>query len=122
MTPSSDLLHELYKCIIDNDCTPYVLVNTEISDVVVPRSHARDGKVVLNMSPSAVRNLCMESGAISFSTRFSGQECGIYIPIGAVCALYGREDGHGGFFGSGDDEPQEKPKPTAKRPGLRVVK
>jgi len=120
MTPSGDLLHELYKCIIDNGCTPYVLVNTEISDVIVPRAHARDGKVVLNMSPSAIISLRMESDAISFSTRFGGQEFGIYIPIGAVCALYGREDGHGGFFGSGEDEPLVKP--TAKPTGLRVVK
>lgn len=127
------LLRALYEWIIDNDCTPHLLVNAEAPDVQVPSGYASDGQIVLNVSPSAVRHLHMDNRAVSFEGRFGGVAFSLYIPIEAVMAIYARENGQGMVFeiespakGSGpeDDGPStdgEPPKPSG-RPSLKVVK
>ena len=66
------LVRALYEWIVDNDCTPHMLVNAEFPAVQVPQGFASDGQIVLNISPSAVRNLHMDNDAVSFEGRFSG--------------------------------------------------
>jgi hypothetical protein len=55
------LVRALYEWIVDNDCTPHMLVNAEFPEVQVPQGFASDGQIVLNISPSAVRNLHMDN-------------------------------------------------------------
>ncbi|MDX1369147.1 ClpXP protease specificity-enhancing factor SspB, partial [Pseudomonas sp.] len=50
------LVRALYEWIVDNDCTPHLLVNAEFAGVQVPPGFASDGQIVLNVSPSAVRH------------------------------------------------------------------
>jgi len=66
------LVRALYEWIVDNDCTPHLLVNAEFAGVQVPTGFASDGQIVLNVSPTAVRNLHMDNEAVSFEGRFSG--------------------------------------------------
>lgn len=128
------LLRALYEWIVDNDCTPHLLVNAESPGVQVPPGYANDGQIVLNASPSAVRQLHMDNQAVSFEGRFGGVAYNLYIPVEAVMAIYARENGQGMVFeieppAKGDDsEPDgdgpsggEPPKP-AGRPSLKVVK
>lgn len=127
------LLRALYEWIVDNDCTPHLLVNAEAPDVQVPPGYAHDGQIVLNVSPSAVRHLHMDNQAVSFEGRFGGVAFTLYIPVEAVMAIYARENGQGMVFeveppvtGSGPDEggpasDGEPPKPSG-RPSLKVVK
>jgi len=53
------LVRALYEWILDNDTTPYILVDTSSAQVVIPPAIANDGKVVLNLAPQAIQNLEM---------------------------------------------------------------
>jgi stringent starvation protein B len=55
-------------------------------------------KVVLNISPSAVRDLQIDNEFLSFVARFSGVSHGVLVPIAAVEAIYARENGQGMMF------------------------
>ncbi|OOZ41862.1 ClpXP protease specificity-enhancing factor [Solemya pervernicosa gill symbiont] len=121
------LIRALYEWISDNDCTPYLLVNSEFDEVVVPTEYIEDGKIVLNISMGAVSGLELGDEVISFSARFSGKSNDIFVPIGSVLALYARENGQGMMFAEEEDgtEPPDDDSPTdtpPTRPSLRVVK
>ncbi|MEE4752529.1 ClpXP protease specificity-enhancing factor [Pseudomonas alliivorans] len=131
------LVRALYEWIVDNDCTPHMLVNAEYPSVQVPQGFANDGQIVLNVSPSAVRHLHMDNEAVSFEGRFGGVPHTLYVPVGAILGIYARENGQGMVFDlepsldedeeieldDGDDTPpdSEPPRPTG-RPSLKVVK
>ncbi|MEE5102203.1 ClpXP protease specificity-enhancing factor [Pseudomonas alliivorans] len=131
------LVRALYEWIVDNDCTPHMLVNAEYPSVQVPQGFANDGQIVLNVSPSAVRHLHMDNEAVSFEGRFGGVPHTLYVPVGAILGIYARENGQGMVFDlepsleedeeieldDGDDTPpdNEPPRPTG-RPSLKVVK
>jgi stringent starvation protein B len=126
------LLRALYEWIVDNDCTPHILVAAEYPGARVPAGYAKDGQIVLNVSPSAVRYLEMGNEVLTFEGRFGGVAQSLYVPVAAVLAIYARENGEGMAFEqeepehgasadkgvSGDDEP---PRPSG-RPSLKVVK
>lgn len=130
------LVRALYEWIVDNNCTPHILVNAEYAGVKVPAGFAKDGQIVLNVSPSAVRYLQMENAAVSFEGRFGGVAQSLYIPIQALMAIYARENGQGMVFevdgevededgaGPEDDGPSGggEPQRPAGRPSLKVVK
>ncbi|HEY1026407.1 MAG TPA: ClpXP protease specificity-enhancing factor [Pseudomonas sp.] len=131
------LVRALYEWIVDNDCTPHLLVNAEYPGVQVPSGFASDGQIVLNASPSAVRHLHMDNQAVSFEGRFGGVAHTLYIPAAAILAIYARENGQGMVFdmeppvagdpegaGPDDEGPDgggEPPRPSG-RPSLKVVK
>ena len=73
MTPSRPyLIRALYEWIVDNEMTPHLLVDAKYPDCVVPIQFVENGKIVLNVGPSAVQGLIMDNDAIAFSARFSG--------------------------------------------------
>ena len=47
------LIRALYQWIVDNDCTPHLLVNADYPGVQVPSKFVSDGQIVLNVSPTA---------------------------------------------------------------------
>lgn len=121
------LIRALYEWILDNDTTPYILVDATGDRLVIPAGIASDGKVVLNLSPRAVENLEMTNDHISFSARFNGISEDIYCPIGSLMAIYARENGEGMMFppededsagGDETDDGDDKP----KGPTLKVIK
>ncbi|MBD8491857.1 ClpXP protease specificity-enhancing factor [Pseudomonas syringae] len=132
------LIRALYEWIVDNDCTPHVLVNAEYPSVQVPQGFANDGQIVLNVSPSAVRHLHMDNEAVSFEGRFGGVPHTLYVPVGAILGIYARENGQGMVFDlepsldeqDGDDvdmdddapPPDTEPPRPSGRPSLKVVK
>ena len=130
------LVRALYEWIVDNDCTPHMLVNSDYPRVQVPAGFASDGQIVLNVSPTAVRQLHMDNEAVSFEGRFGGVPHTLYVPIPAIMGVYARENGQGMVFDleeslEADDEVEpdddgpppgsEPPRPTG-RPSLKVVK
>lgn len=126
------LTRALYEWIIDNGCTPYVVVNANREDVQVPRAHVKDGQIVLNIAPTAVVGLKIDNDALAFSARFGGVAMQIYAPMGAVLGIYARENGQGMIF-EPDDTPPTPPATTDPnrsavdnkkpgRPGLKIVK
>jgi len=132
MTPSKPyLIRGLYQWLLDNQVTPYILADTSSDEIMIPRGIATDGKVVLNLSPSAIQNLEMTNDYISFSARFNGVAEDVYCPMESILAIYARENGEGMMFNSEPDQSQETDDPAAdataklKKPnpsGLKIVK
>jgi stringent starvation protein B len=124
------LLRALHEWIVDNHCTPHLVVDALLQGVVVPSEHIKDGQIVLNVSPSAVVGLVLGQNEITFSARFGGVARNICVPIYAVQGIYARENGQGMMFPS-ENIPEPDPadgggndaqKTAPPRPTLRVVK
>ncbi|MGX2957441.1 ClpXP protease specificity-enhancing factor [Ursidibacter arcticus] len=92
------LYHAYYNWLLDNDYTPYLLVNASYPDVDVPTEFVRDGKIILNISPRSIGQYVVNDDAISFNARFQGMLRDIYIPFGAAEAIYAQETGDGVMF------------------------
>lgn len=130
------LIRAIYDWIVDNDLTPYLLVNAEVPNVTVPQQYIQEGRIILNVSPSAVRDLELSGDWVMFSARFGGVSMNISVPPAAVLAVYAKENGRGMVFSDDDEaldlEPEEGPEPPDDnsgppappkgRPSLRVVK
>jgi stringent starvation protein B len=117
------LIRALYEWILDNDNTPYILVDTGYDQVMIPKGISSDGKVVLNLAPAAIQDLEMTNEYVSFSARFNGVAEQIYCPVTSLLAIYARENGEGMMFPSEENEaesPDQEPKP--KGPSLKVIK
>ncbi len=123
------LIRGLYEWILDNDCTPYVLVNAGFPGAAVPEGYVEGGQIVLNLSPMAIRDLDMDNERICFNGRFGGVPQQVWIPAGGVMAIYAKENGQGMVFEieaeapppEDHTPPDDPPKPTG-RPALKVVK
>jgi stringent starvation protein B len=121
------LLRALHQWIVDNGLTPHLIVDAEAGAVQVPEQAIEDGRLVLNVSPSATRGLALENDAVSFQARFSGVAREIWLPMAAVMAIYARENGQGMMFaelGDNDTDPPDG-EPRAEKPSgpkLRVIK
>ncbi len=122
------MIRALYEWIVDNDCTPHILVNAHADGVQVPQQHVdKEGQIILNISPNSVGSLELGLEFISFNARFGGLANDIFVPTHAVLGIYARENSQGMVF-EAEANPTEPPppKPPAddnnKRPSLRVVK
>lgn len=104
MTPSRPyLLRAFYEWIVDNHSTPYVVVAADLPGVDVPREYVENGRIVLNISPHAVRELLLENNHVCFNARFGGTPYDVYIPMRAVTAIYAKENGRGMVFKEEED-------------------
>lgn len=99
------LIRAMYDWIIDNDLTPYLLVNADNDYAMIPREYVEDGKIVLNINPSAISDLQLGNDYIMFNARFSGKAMEVSVPIVAVLALYARENGQGMTFDQSNTMP-----------------
>lgn len=132
-------LRALYEWCVDSGFTPYVTVKVDAGSKV-PRAYVKDGQIVLNIGPAAVRDLHMDNVWLSFSARFGGVSQVIEVPMANVLAIYAKESGEGMAFaanpGAGtriepaspspdagqDESPTPGPERPKGRPSLRVVK
>ena len=136
MTPSRPyLVRALNDCILDNDMTPYIVVDAGIQGVSVPEDYVTNGQIILNVSPGAVNDLLIAGEAVGFKARFGGVPMEVYVPIVAIMAIYAKENGQGMVFGSEpgapeppnpDDPSKEKvskaPEHLPHKPSLKIVK
>jgi stringent starvation protein B len=103
--------------------------------VQVPAEQVKDGKIVLNSSYSATKNLVIGNEVVELEARFGGRPCQISAPIDAVLGIYARETGEGMLFADQEDGGNEVvlpdsndddgPEPSPTGPGrshLRIVK
>jgi stringent starvation protein B len=131
------LIRAIYDWCADSNLTPYLAVQVD-EYTQVPMGYVKDGKIVLNISVDAVRNLHMGNEDITCSGRFGGVAHQIIVPVAAVIGIFAKESGQGLVFqgqdsapllssldegGSknGDDSPGGPSAPQGK-PKLRVVK
>lgn len=125
------LIRALHEWILDNDMTPYILIDAEYENVMVPVEYISDGKIVLNITPGIVTGLNINNDIIEFDARFSGKHSHVFAPIRSVLAIYAKENGRGMVFpeededdGGNDGSPPapDSPPPVKGRPHLKVVK
>lgn len=131
-------LRALYEWCVDSGHTPYLTVRVD-KQTRVPQAYVKDGQIVLNVGPSAVRNIHMDNEWVTFSARFGGMSHSIEVPVGNVVAIYARETGEGMAFenlaqpvehaAADSEEVQDAgqqqggaPQPPRGRPQLKVVK
>ncbi|HBK17349.1 MAG: ClpXP protease specificity-enhancing factor [Gammaproteobacteria bacterium TMED134] len=139
------LLRALYDWIVDSGEVPNILVDAEVPGVIVPMEHVKDGQMVLNISPQAVRDLHLGDDFIMFNGRFGGRGFEVSLPIASIRAIYCRDTGQGLAFEDEDllngeqareaidqrsaqvksgenseDDPDGDP-PTKGKPSLRLV-
>jgi stringent starvation protein B len=119
----------MHEWMLDNGFTPHIVVDAKRDGVKVPEGHVKDGKIVLNVSPSATRALSLGNDSVRFEARFNGVSQLLEVPVAAVLGIYARENGQGMIFG--DDDSPAGPEPSGpaappsgdeRRPKLKVVK
>jgi len=121
------LVRAIYEWLVDNELTPYVMIDAQFPHVQVPERFIEDGKIVLNVAPRAVVNLIMSNEALEFDASFSGMAQHIYVPVRGVKAIYAFENGRGMVFSEDDDEGEDEPPPELMlrkkgKPNLKIVK
>jgi stringent starvation protein B len=130
------LMRAIYEWCVDSGFTPYITVTVD-AQTRVPMEYVKDGQIVLNIGPISVERFKMGNELVEFCARFNGSGRDISIPVGAVSAIYARENGQGLSFevtpadtaspekpaatGAADETPPEPPRPSGK-PSLRRVK
>ena len=129
------LIRALYDWLVDNGLTPYIMVDANYPEVSVPQQFVNDGKIILNIAPSAVAALAMGNHVVEFKARFSGISHHIVVPVMAISAIYSYENGRGMVFNEEDGDsdgghdgspppapPSGTPSSKSKPPHLRVIK
>lgn len=130
------LLRAVHEWVVDSGLTPHLVAVADHADLLVPDSARQDDRVVLNISPSAVRDLLIDADLVTFVARFGGVSQAVSVPMDAVQAIYARENGRGMMFpdedddGAGDDSAglpadgsaKSTGQPRRSGPNLRVVK
>ena len=123
------LIRAIYEWCVDSGLTPYLAVRVD-EHTEVPRTHVKDGEIVLNLSADAVRNLQMGNEMITCTGRFGGVPFDLMVPVVATIGIFAKETGQGLVFQVGD--PQQpppssisgdgEPKPIPHKPNLKIVK
>ena len=126
------LIRALYDWLLDNGLTPYIMVDANYPEVSVPQEFVNDGKIILNIAPSAIAALAMGNQVVEFKARFSGISHHIIVPVMAISAIYSYENGRGMVFNEedGDSDGGDDGSPPASNPAsskskvphLRVIK
>ena len=133
------LLKAFFDWIVDNQCTPYIIVDAYHEGVEVPQEFVKDGQIVLNIAPRAVSDFVINDVAVEFSTRFNGMPLDLFIPTLSIIGIYAQENGKGMMFEAEESiaPPPPAPPPSAPKmvrssdakdksikpkPSLRVVK
>lgn len=113
------LVRAFHEWILDNNCTPYLVIDATLPNVHVPRQYVDGGRIVLNISDTAVKSLHLNNDAVEFQARFSGRLMDIYAPIHAVIAIYAKENGRGMVFP--DEEHAEDADGTTTPPPMTSI-
>lgn len=123
------LIRAIYEWCGDSGLTPYLAVRVD-EQTRVPMAYVKDGEIVINLGPEAVRNLNIGPNDIACSGRFGGVPHAILIPMSAVIGIFAKETGQGLVFQGNDSAPtppnaggpEGSPDIPPGKPRLRVVK
>ena len=93
-----------YQWCVDAKQTPHLLVRYDGAGARAPLPSylIRDGKIVFNVSPLAVRELTIDENGVFFTARFGGVTREISIAPADVLAIYAPEIGKGLSFPPAD--------------------
>ena len=117
------LVRAMIDWIVDNAWTPYVVIAADAPGAEALIDYATDGRLVLNVSGTATRNLSIgkDDARRGLPIRRTSR-APLSAPIGSVVAVYARENqqGNGVRGGRRPYAPTEPEKPS--RPKLSLVK
>ena len=124
------LIRALYEWLLDNSLTPHLLVDATVEGVIVPFQYVEEGRIVLNITPGAVRQLDLGNKLISFNARFDGNPMNVLVPPSAVLGIYAKENRQGMLFleerseqgGRATPDDGSDPDPPRNRPTLKLIK
>ncbi len=120
------LIRAMHEWMTDNGLTPYVVVDASAEGLVVPEQYISDGRIVLNVSYSATRDLDLAADRLSFEARFRGVAQRVDVPSSAVIGIYAQETGHGMIFTDDESLPpcsdETRDNKLPGRPALKIVK
>ena len=116
------LIRGIFEWIVDNDLTPYLMVDANKRGTVVPEDYLDEkGRIILNISPNATSGWLMTNEEITFNARFSGQSIAIVVPVYSVRAIYARENGQGMMFDESKEPSGNDGEPDKRRVSLEAV-
>ena len=120
----SYIVNAIIEWILDNNCTPHLILDTSIPGVEVPTEGIRQNRIVLNVSPQAVSQFNLNVDGLSFDARFGGVSRRIHAPVGAILGVYAKENGEGMAFpvASDAEEPQHGQSEFDLKRGLKNPK
>ena len=113
----SYLVNALIDWIVDNGCTPHIVLDAGCEGVNVPMEFVRDNRLVLNVGGTAVRNFKLDPEGLEFDARFAGTSRHISCPVGAIVGIYARENGEGMAFNAQDVKKRSPGNQTERSPG-----
>jgi stringent starvation protein B len=124
------LFEAVYDWILENNYTPYVLVDTSSDMVSVPREFAQNDRITLNLHPRSIDGYIANEDGLSFMARFNGISRPVVLPADSILALYARETNQGAAFHGNfmvtellqDLPPVPAQAPRPSRPRLKLVK
>ncbi len=91
------LIRAIYEWCVDCGFTPYL--NVAVTDACrVPMEFVKNNEIVLNVSPSATRNIKIDNDRVHFSARFNGVSREVSVPMGAIAGIFARENSEGLMF------------------------
>jgi len=97
------LLRTIYNWLINNEYTPYLLVDTTQPYIRLPQEQVNNNRrIILNIGTKAVENLKLGNTELNFQASFNRIPFHIKIPIKAVLAIYAQENSIGMEFESED--------------------
>lgn len=133
------LVRALWSWCCDAGFTPYLTLFVD-EQCRVPLEHVQDGTLTLNLSPASTGHLDLGNEWVTLSARFGGVSRELAFPVGAIIAIFARENGAGMEFPyeptvvteppSGPTKPEDSPEKqahsdsrrTSSRPHLQRVK
>ena len=120
------LIRAIYEWCVDNGLTPYLAVRVD-EHTEVPRTHVKDGEIILNISADAVRDLQLGNDMITCTGRFGGVPFDLLVPVAATIGIFAKETGQGLVFQGGDlppspDGADSESRLPAHKPKLKIVK
>ena len=68
------LVRAFNEWILDNQLTPYLLVDAHQPNLLIPKEYVQDGKIVFNITPGIVSTLSITNEIVEFDARFPLQQ------------------------------------------------
>lgn len=102
------LIRAFYDWIVDSNCTPFLVINANHPQCMVPQDFVENGEITLNISPNAIRDFQVNKNTVEFRASFSGTVHIISAPVKSILAIYAQENQQGMFFDYEEEEEQSE--------------
>ena len=108
------LVRAICEWCADNALTPYLAVRVN-AETRVPAAFVKNGEIVLNIGPTATRQLKIDNEWVRFNARFNGVSQEVAVPMPAITGIYAKETGYGFAFAAAQDPVASLASTTAPR-------